>query len=128
MTPDEEQDKHVRDLIKKVYLPPELSPSDPDKIEAMLDAAGGQHLTDEEVERMLKKARGEIPVGEPREKEEYSVSPEEGLTEQERELVALHRNEEGELSPEIKEKLRLLREKAKAESDEGEDCDDELEP
>jgi hypothetical protein len=127
MTP-EEKDKPVRELIAKVYLPPDLCPSDPDAIEAMLDAAGGQLLTDEQVERMLKKARGELPVGERRDEDEQAVWLEEGLTEQERELVALHRNDGGELPPEIKEKLRRLREKAKTEPDEREDCDDELEP
>ena len=32
-------------------------------VEAMLDAAGGEPLSDEQVERMLKKAKGELPVG-----------------------------------------------------------------
>lgn len=124
----EEHDKPVSDLIKKVYLSPDVCPSDPDKIEAMLDAADGKPLTDEEVDRILKKARGEFPLGERPEKEEGAIWTEEGLTEQERELVALHKNNEGELPPEIREKLQILREKARAERQEEEECDDDLEP
>ena len=127
MTP-EEQDKPVRDLIAEVYLPPDLCPSTPEAIEAMLDAAAGPPLTDEQVERMLKKAKGELPVGERRDQEDEAIWPEQGLTEQGQELVALYRNSGGELPPEIKEKLRQLREKANDQPDEGEDFDDELEP
>ena len=35
----EDTDRPIRDLIAKHYLPPDLCPSDPDAIEAMLDAA-----------------------------------------------------------------------------------------
>ena len=69
----EEQDKPVRDLIAKVYLPRDLCPSEPEAIEAMLDAAGGQPLTNEQVDRMLKKARGELPLGERRAEEEQEM-------------------------------------------------------
>lgn len=120
MTP-EEHDKPVRDLIAKVYLPPDLCPADPKDIEAMLDAAGGSPLAEDQVERMLKKARGELPVGE--REEEGPLWSEDALTEEERELVALHRNEADELPPEIEEKLRRLRERARTEE---EDSDDEL--
>jgi len=119
MTP-EEHDKPVRDLVAKTYLPPDLCPAAPKDIEAMLDAVGGKPLDEDQVQRMLKKARGELPVGEHEEEEpEWS---EESLSEEERELVALHRNEGAELPPEVEEKLRRLREKAKEK-----DSDDELE-
>lgn len=59
----EEQDKPVRDLIASVFLPPDLCPTDPAAIEAMLDAAAVESLNDEQIERMLKKANGELPVG-----------------------------------------------------------------
>lgn len=63
MTP-EEHDKPVRELIAKVFLPLDLCPSNPKDIEAMLDAAGGTPLAEDQVARMLKKARGELQVGE----------------------------------------------------------------
>jgi hypothetical protein len=117
----EEIDKPVRDLIAKVFLPPDLCPSDPKSIEAMLDKARGPQLSEEQIERMLKKAKGELPVGE-REEEEYIPWSEDTLTAEQQELVFLCRNEGMELPPDIKEKLRSLREKAKAmEEEEGED-------
>ena len=123
---DEENNKPTRNLIAKIVLPPHLCPSDPKAIEAMLDKARGLPLSDDQVERMLKKAKGELPVGE-REDEEETLWSEESLTEEQRELVFLCRNEGIELPPEIKEKLQRLRDKAKAEEEGEEDSDDELE-
>ncbi len=123
MTP-EEHDKPVRDLVAKHFLPPDLCPSAPDAIEAMLDAAGGKPLGNEQLERMLKKARGELPVGE-RNEDDPDWS-EEGVSEEEEGLLALHRNESGELPPDVEEKLRQLREQAKKKKKEA-DGDDELE-
>ena len=122
MTP-EEHDRPIRDLIAKHYLPPDLCPSAPDEIEKMLDAAGGTPLEEEQIERMLKKARGELPVGE-REDEEPEWSEEEEQ-ETQGELLALHRNEGNELPPDVAEKLRRLREQAKEQEEI--DGDDELE-
>ncbi len=64
----EENDKTIRDLIARVFLPPEECPADSASIEAMLDKAHGRPLSDEQVERMLKKAKGELPVGDREEK------------------------------------------------------------
>ncbi len=118
----EEIDKPVRDLIAKVFLPPDLCPSDPKSIEAMLDKARGRPLSEEQVERMLRKAKGELRVGE-REEEDAPLS-EDALTVEQQELVFLCRNEGTELPPDIKEKLRRLRETARAEGEE--EGDDEL--
>src|SRR5438094_551953 len=118
----EEIDKPVKDLIARAFLPAELCPSDK-AIEAMLDKAQGRPLSDEQVERMLKKAKGELPVGE-REEEPDAPWSEDALTAEQKELVFLCRNEGKELPPEIEEKLRRLREKARAEGEE--DGDDEL--
>jgi hypothetical protein len=120
----EENDKTIRDLIARVFLPPEECPADSASIEAMLDKAHGRPLSDEQVERMLKKAKGELPVGD-REEEEEAPWSEEQLTAEQREFVFLCRNEGTELPPEIEEKLRRLREKADAEEQEDEG-DDEL--
>ena len=120
----EENDKTIRDLIARVFLPPDECPADSASIEAMLDKLRGRPLSDEQVERMLKKAKGELPVG-VREEEEEAQWSEEELTAEQRELVFLCRNEGTELPPEIEEKIRRLREKADAEEEEDEG-DDEL--
>jgi hypothetical protein len=119
----EEIDKPVRDLVARAFLPPDLCPSDPKSIEAMLDKARGRPLSDEQVERMLRKAKGELPVGE-REEEPDAPWSEDVLTAEQRELVFLCRNEGKELPPEIEEKLRRLREKARTDGEEN--GDDEL--
>jgi len=113
MTP-EEYDKPIRDLVAKHFLPPDLCPAAPAAIEAMLDAARGKLLSTEQLERMLKKARGELPVGE-REEDNQDGAKEE--VSEEEELLALHRNESGKLPPDIEEKLRQLREQAKKNND-----------
>jgi len=107
----EDTDRPIRDLIAKHYLPPDLCPSDPDSIEAMLDAVGGKSLGQEQIQRMLKKAAGQLPVGE--REEELPEWSEEEECEEAQELLALHRNEKGDLPSEVEEKLRKLREQAK---------------
>lgn len=119
MKPDE-HDRPIQDLIAKVFLSPDICSSDPVDIEAMLDAANGDPLDDEQVNRILKKAMGDLPIG--RHEEEPGWC-EHVPSEQERELVALHRNEGDELPPDIAEKLQQLREKAKAEGEESDDVE-----
>lgn len=122
MTP-EEHDKPIQDLIAKHFLPPDLCPSTPDEIEKMLSASGGAPLEEDQIKRMLKKARGELPVGE--REDDDPVWSEEEEHETEEELLALHRNEGKELPPDVAEKLRRLRELAKEQEEE--DGDDDVE-
>jgi hypothetical protein len=125
MTPDD-SDKRLRKKIERAFVPADLCATDPDAIEALLDAAKAEPFSEDKVNRMLGKLKGDIPLGE-REKEEEDegrVWTESGLTEEEEALVALHRNGGTQLPPEIQEKLRQLREQAKSEPAEGEMCDD----
>lgn len=112
--PPTDPDKRLRELIAKAFVPPDLCAEDPADIEAMLDAAASAPFDEEQTEQILRKARGAIPVGE--REEEQPTWEETDLTVEERELVALHRGEGGKLPPEIEEKLRLLREKAREEA------------
>jgi hypothetical protein len=112
-------DKQLRNLIAKAFLPPDLCPTDPAAIEAMLDATEGEPFTDEQVERMLLKAKGELPVGERGEDQEPERSEAE-VNREEESLIALYRRDGGELPPEIKEKLRRFREKTHSDSKEEE--------
>jgi hypothetical protein len=110
-------DKMLRNLIAKAFVPPDLRATDPDAIEAMLDDAESEPFTEEQVERILSKAKGEFPVGERAEDDEPEHS-ESGLNQEEEALLALDRRERGELPPEIKEKLRRFREKARKDAQE----------
>jgi hypothetical protein len=125
MTSDD-SDKRLRTKIERAFVPADLCATDPDAIEALLDAAKAEPFPEGKVSRMLGKLKGDIPLGE-HEKEEESEDPvwtESELTEDEEALVALHRNGGAQLPPEIQEKLRRLREQAKSEPAEGETCDD----
>jgi hypothetical protein len=126
MTP-EEADKRLREKIERAFVPADLCTTDPGAVESLLDAAKADPFPEDKVQRMLKKLRGEMPLGkrEPEPEEEEPVWSETELTQEEEELVALYRHGGGgELPAEIKEKLRKIREKAKREPEEGEAGDD----
>lgn len=55
----DENDKPIRDLIAKVFLTPNLCPANSTSIEVMLDKAHGRPLGEDQIERMLKKAKSE---------------------------------------------------------------------
>ena len=108
-------DKKLSELIAKAFAALDVCEEEPGKIQAILDSAKGNPFSDEQVKRMLKKAKGELPVAERTEEEPEDLWYESSLTEEEEALVALHQNEGAELPAEIKEKLRRLREKARTE-------------
>jgi hypothetical protein len=56
-------DKPLREMIAKAFVPPDLCAEDNESIEAMLNAADAEAdpFTDEQVDRILKKARGSCP-------------------------------------------------------------------
>ncbi len=122
MTRDD-PDKRLREKIEKAYVPADLCTNDPDAVEALLDAAKAKPFSEDKINRMLEKFKGDIPLGERERVEEDPVWTERDLTEEEEALVALHRNDGGELPPAIQEKLRQLREQAKREPEEGDACD-----
>jgi hypothetical protein len=128
MTP-EEADKRLREKIERAFVPADLCTTDPAAVEALLDAAKAEPFPEDKVQRMLKKLRGDVPLGkreeEAREEEEQPEWSETELTQEEEELVALYRHGGGgDLPAEVKEKLRKLREKAKRQPKKGEAGDD----
>jgi hypothetical protein len=112
----EDQDQRLMDLIAEALIPRGFQPQSDDEIEALLDAMDGEPLSEEEIKRILAKARGKMPIGE---RNVASVEPiEYALSESEKELVALYRSQGKELPPEIQKKLEELRKKAKEEEKE----------
>ncbi len=124
MTP-EDPDKRLREKIEKAFVPTNLCTTDPAAVEALLDAAKAEPFAEDKVQRMLKKLKGDLPVSKREQQQEeepvWSVGV---MSEEEEALVALHKNSSGELPPEIQEKLRRLREKARREPEAGETGDD----
>lgn len=123
MTP-EDPGKRLREKIEKAFVPADLCTTDPTAVEALLDAVKAEPFAEDKVQRMLKKLKGDLPIGKrEQQQEEEPVWTEGEMTEEEEALVALHKNSSGELPPEIQEKLRRLREKARREPEEGETGD-----
>ncbi len=124
MTP-EDADRRLREKIEKAFVPADLCTTDPAAVESLLDATKADPFPEDKVRRMLKKLKGELPLGKrEQEEEEEPAWSENELTEEEAALVALHRAGGGDLPPEVAEKLRRLREQARRQPEEGEAGDD----
>jgi hypothetical protein len=77
----------------------------------MLKACAAEAMPDEKLQRMLRKVRGEEEIGV---RHDPMVEAfEQTLTEQQRELVVLHKSEGKDFPPEIKALLEKLREEIK---------------
>jgi len=117
--PIEDQERRLMDLIAEALIPRGFRPQSDNEIEALLDAMDNEPLSEEEIKRILAKARSKMPIG------ERNVAPVEPidypLSESEKELVALYRSQGKELPPEIQKKLEELRKKAKENEEEKED-------
>lgn len=114
-------DKKLARLLRRSLIPEGYRPRSKNDIEKMLEALRGERPSDEKVARMLRKINGEEPMFVRSEAE--PVEAEESLTEQERELAALHRARGEPLPPELEEKLRRMEEKAAEPPEEEEDSD-----
>jgi hypothetical protein len=77
----------------------------------MLDTIGGDEFSAEKVERMLRKIRGEEPIGLTSLRTEDERV--EALNVEERELVAFYRAKGQEIPPDVRAKLEAMRRRAK---------------
>jgi len=106
-------------IIREALVAKGFRPTTAKDIEAMLDAIGGDGFPADKVQRMLRKVRGEEPIG------VSSVRGEdariEALNAEERELVAFYRAKGQEIPPEIQAKLEAMRRRAReqGEADDG---------
>jgi hypothetical protein len=90
----------------------------------MLDAIGGSAPSEESVQRMLRKIRGEVPIGTGSAAEglgdRLAVADDANISE---EALALYRNRNDDIPPEIKEKLKDMEERAMEEGEEADQGD-----
>lgn len=63
MTP-EEADQQLREKIEKAFVPADLCKNDPAAIDSLLDGVKAPAFSEDKIQRMLKKFRGELPLGE----------------------------------------------------------------
>ena len=112
--PAKYNDKELNSLIFKAIVPKGLRPTSKQDIEAMLDALGGEEISENKLQRMLRKIRGEEPIGFC---DWESLNSLEELTIRQEELVAFYRAQGKQLPPDIQAKLDNIRKRAKGNQD-----------
>jgi len=116
-------DRELNELLFKAIVPRGLRPETPEEIDAMLDAIGGEALPEATIQRMLRKVRGEEPLADAQAGHGVSRTDdaEAGLPAAE---LALYRNRNEEMPPEIEKLLEEMEEEALEDGEEN-DVDDE---
>jgi DNA-directed RNA polymerase specialized sigma54-like protein len=112
-------DKELAAIIRNALVPKGFRPTSLADVEAMLDAIGGEEPSPEKLARMLRKVKGEEPIGILQRGHEEVI---EALTPREMDLVAFYRSRGEAIPPEIQAKLDAMRRRAAAE-DEAEDAE-----
>src|SRR5438094_10444550 len=101
---EHDNDRDLREKIARACLPPELLSGKPEDLDALLECTDAEPLTDEEAERILKKAKGELPLGPEADDGHIPFEESEPVAENQ-ELLALHRNQGQDVPKEIEKKL-----------------------
>lgn len=112
--PAKYSDKELNSLIFKAIVPKGLRPTSKQDIESMLDALGGEDISEDRLQRMLRKVRGEEPIGFC---DWESLDSLKDLTARQEELVAFYRARGKQLPPDIQAKLDEIRKRAKGHQD-----------
>lgn len=117
---DQQANRKLHELVYRSVVPIGYRPRSDSDIEAMLDTIDCEPLSQQQQERVLRKIKGEEPVGIAGDDDCPASSVEE--TEAERELAAMFKAEGDEIPPEIQEKLKQMEDEA---AKPAEDDDDE---
>jgi len=109
-----DSDRQFLNLVNQSVVPIGHRPEKPQEIETMLRACADAPMADDKLERMLKKIKGLLPIGERSQADAADFDAfEKTLTDGQRELVALHKAQGGEMPPEIRVLLEKFREQAR---------------
>ena len=119
MKKKDETHKVVNRLVYKARVPKGLRPETNEDIDAMLDAIGGDKYSDEKTKRMMQKIMGQIPLHS--ETVNITDSFYEEITEQENELMAMHRDGNKDISSDSQKKLDEMRKHARKKDEDPED-------
>lgn len=97
-------------LLRRALVPKGHRPTKDEDIEKLLDIFGDDPISEDKLQRMLRKINGQEAIF----PERSSPPPPESsvLTEHERELVALHRAQNKPLPPELAAKLKAMEDRA----------------
>lgn len=117
-------DETINDLVFKAIVPKGLRPETPEEIDAMLDALGGEMQSEDDVQRMLRKIRGEEPLGDPT-AERGRDCHEDAAAELSDAELALYRNRNEDVPPEVDQMLQDMEDEALRDGEEDEDDSDD---
>jgi len=118
-------DAELNELLFKAIVPKGLRPETPEEIDAMLDAIGGETPSENAVQRMLRKIRGEEPLGNPQENIDLGPSGVEAMDLSDAEL-ALYRNQNDDVPPEIDQLLQDMEHEALEDTEDDKDNKDDV--
>lgn len=116
-------DQEINELVFKAIVPKGLRPENPEEIDAMLDAIGGNSLSEDDVQRMLRKIRGEERPGDPTAERDRECCDDATVAMSDAEL-ALYRNRNEDVPSEVEELLQDMENEA-LEDGEGDEDDSE---
>lgn len=119
MNNKDETHKVVNRLVYQACIPKGLRPETNEDIDAMLDAIGGDKYSDEKIQRMMQKIMGQIPLDSTT--DNITNGYYEEMTEQENELMAMHRDGSEEISSDSQKKLDEMRKRARKKDEDSED-------
>jgi len=117
-------DAELNELLFKAIVPKGLRPETPEEIDAMLDAIGGETPSENAVQRMLRKIRGEEPLANPQENIDFGPSGAEAVDLSDAEL-ALYRNRNDDVPPEIDQLLQDMEHEALEDTEDDKDNKDD---
>jgi hypothetical protein len=104
-------DVDLNDLVFKAIVPKGLRPETPEETDALLDVVGGEKLPEDAIRRMLRKIRGEEPLGRPPQASGTYSQEAEAASLSDAEL-AHYRNRKGDIPPEVKQLLEDMEDEA----------------
>jgi hypothetical protein len=117
-------DETINELVFKAIVPKGLRPETPEEIDAMLDALGGEMQSEDDVQRMLRKIRGEEPLGDPTAERDLDCHGDATAELSDAEL-ALYRNRNEDVPPEVDQMLQDMEDEALKDGEEDEDDSDD---
>jgi hypothetical protein len=97
--------------MKQALVPKGHRPRKPQEIEKMLDLIDTPEITDEKLQRLLRKINCEEPMFTESDPQVKTLSSSE-LTNAERELIALYKSQGKDLPPDIAAKIKAMEERA----------------
>jgi hypothetical protein len=107
----EDEDRKLLNLIQQAIVPVGHRPEGLAEIDAMLKACAGGNPPEDKILRMLRKVKGEQGVG-VRPEPDFAGF-EQTLSEQQREMLALHKAQGAEMPAEIRELLEKFRQQVR---------------